>query len=106
MFKPNDLVLCIDARQKESRGIMKLELEEGRTYKVHDVSTCKCEKHNVRLSLEGKENTLKKGPCLFCGAECFGAYSWRFIKLKGDDTEKIIAKEKQDEIDRILEEIK
>jgi hypothetical protein len=85
MLKPNDVVLCIDARSRYPNQV-KPNIEEGQTYTIDWVSTC-CQ---PRVTLKGK--TFLKGTCK-CGEDVSGLHPDRFIKLAGPDIEKEIEEE-------------
>lgn len=82
MFKRNDVVLCIDTRPDE-QGIVPFNIKEGESYKVDDISVCGCA---IRLSLINIPDRIPSyAVCASCRQSCFGFYSWRFIKLSGED---------------------
>jgi hypothetical protein len=80
MFKPNDVVLCVDDRPDKYWGPHRY-LKTGRTYTVKDVCVCCI----TRLMLTCYEHR-GENPCIGCSAPVRGFRSNRFIKIAGNVT--------------------
>lgn len=85
MFKPNDVVLCINNKTHTGHGPVAGSIKEGSSYTIENLFPCNC---STRVTLKETNNAIwtSMNTCPKCSkAGIIGFYSWRFIKLAGDN---------------------